>query len=248
MDTTLYVSLSHQAAMRRYMDIIANNIANMNTTAYRREQVMFQDYLMDMPGAETDAPGAREVAFVEDYGVARDATQGDFVPTGNPLDIALAGKGFLAVQRDGETEAFYTRNGRMHISPDGFLAVESGHKVLDDGGQPIAVTPQDINIEFADDGTVSSKRGVMGKLQLVAFANEQLMQKAGNSLYRSTQPPQPATGLRVQHGMLETSNVNGIIEMTDMMSVLRSYQSAARMIDRYQDLRMRGIERLGRIQ
>ena len=108
MDTTLYVSLSHQAALRRHMDLIANNIANANTTAFRREQVIFQEFLVNTKA--TANRDAREVAFVEDYGVARDNRQGALVNTGNNLDVAIIGQGFMNVEHPTTAESFYSRN------------------------------------------------------------------------------------------------------------------------------------------
>jgi flagellar basal-body rod protein FlgF len=246
MDTTLYVGLSHQAALRRNMDLIANNIANLNTTAYRREQVIFQEYLVDI--ANSASRDTREVAFVEDYGVARDLTQGPLTPTGNPLDVAIEGKGYFSVQNDDATDPFYTRNGRFVISPDGYLSLTSGHKVLDTSGQPIPIGPEDADINIAPDGTIASSQGPIAQINVVSFDDERLLQKVGDNLYSSEQGSIPADEFQLQNGMLEASNVNGISEMTQMIEVLRTYQSTSKMLDRYQDLRSRGIERLGRVQ
>ncbi|RME64378.1 MAG: flagellar basal-body rod protein FlgF [Alphaproteobacteria bacterium] len=246
MDTTLYVTLSHQMAMRRYMDLIANNVANMNTTAYRREKVMFHEYLSRMTGTEN--PAAAEVAYVQDYGVRRDFSQGPLVATSNPLDVAISGEGFFAVERAGSGRIDYTRNGHMRISSDGFLATETGEKVLDMSDNPIAIGTLDSNILIAADGTVSSRQGVLGRLKVVRFADPQSLQKVGQGLYRTDAAPLPADNYTLQRGMLEMSNVNPILEMTDMINVMRSYQSVARLTEQYQELRNQGIQQLGRVQ
>ena len=124
----------------------------------------------------------------------------------------------------------------------------SGHKVLNDQGQPISIGPEDLALRIAEDGTISSSRGNVGKIALFSFGNEGLMRKIGDGLYTSDETPLAAIGSTLQSGTLEGSNVNSIQEMTNMMSVMRSYQSTARMVDKYQDMRMRGIERLGRVQ
>lgn len=246
MDSTLHVTLSHQVAMRRYMDLIANNVANMNTTAYRREKVMFQEYLSKMSGTEN--PSAAQVAFVQDYGVRRDFTQGPLVPTSNPLDIAMSGKGFFAVEREQLGRVDYTRNGHLRISDDGFLATETGDKILNIDDQPIPIGALDANIVIAADGTTSSNRGVLGRIKVVNFEDQQALEKVGEGYYRTEAEPLPATDYTLQRGMLETSNVNPILEMTDMINVMRSYQSISRLTDRYQELRTRGIEDLGRVR
>lgn len=246
MDTTLYVSLSHQTALRRHMDLIANNIANASTTAFRREQVIFQEFLVNTKAnANRDA---REVAFVEDYGVARDNRQGALVTTGNNLDIAIIGEGFLNVEHPSTNESFYSRNGRLSVSHDGFLVLPSGHRVLNDQGQPISIGTEDLALRIAEDGTIASSQGVVGQIALFTFENEGLMRKVGDGLYTSDENPAEAANSTVQSGTLEGSNVNSIQEMTNMISVMRSYQSTSRMVDKYQDMRMRGIERLGRVQ
>lgn len=246
MDTTLYVSLSHQAALRRHMDLIANNIANANTTAFRREQIIFQEFLLNSQGGPNR--DAREVAFVEDYGVARDNRQGALVNTGNDLDIAIIGQGFLQVEHQENAELLYTRNGRLGISPDGYLVTNDGHRVLNGEGQPFTIGAQENQLSIAEDGTFSSNEGVKGRIGLFSFENEGLMRKVGDSLYRSEEPPLAEETSTIQSGTLEGSNVNSIREMTDMISIMRSYQSTAKMLDKYQDMRMRGIERLGRVQ
>ncbi|RMF12631.1 MAG: flagellar hook-basal body complex protein, partial [Alphaproteobacteria bacterium] len=106
MDTTLYVGLSHQMAMRRNMDILANNVANMNTTAFKKENVIFQEYLVEMD--DTSVPTARMVAYVHDTALIRDFSEGEFKATGNPLDFALSGKNFFRVALPDGTER-YTR-------------------------------------------------------------------------------------------------------------------------------------------
>lgn len=246
MDTTLYVTLSHQMAMRRYMDLIANNVANMNTTAYRREKVMFQEYLSQMSGTEN--PTASEVAYVQDYGVRRDFTQGPLITTSNPLDVAISGEGFFAVEREELGRIDYTRNGHMRISDDGFLASETGGKVLNIDDQPIPIGALDTNIVIAADGTVSSNRAVLGRIKVVRFEDQQALEKVGEGYYRTEADPLPAQNYTLQRGMLETSNVNPILEMTDMINVMRSYQSVSRLTERYQELRTTGIEQLGRVR
>lgn len=245
MDTTLYVALSHQAAMRRSLDLIANNIANMNTTAFRREQVMFHDYVVDLDRLENDA--LEEVAFVQDYGVARDYRQGRMITTGNPLDIAIAGRGFLEVE-DPETSAVnYTRNGSLAISNDGMLMLTTGQLVRTTGGGTIEI-PEDFGeVSIAADGTVSTNQGVAGRIAVMNFENEQLLEKIGDTLFSSEEEAIAADNVELVSGMIEGSNVKPLVEMTNMMQVMRSYQSVNTLTEKYQDMRTDSLRSLGRV-
>ena len=245
MDTTLYVGLSHQMAMRRNLDILANNIANMNTTAFKKESAIFQEYLMEMDN--TDTPAARDVAFVQDKALIRDFSEGNMRATGNPLDVAVNGKNFFRVRLPDGSE-HYTRNGHFHLGEDGTLVTSSNHPVLDSGGQPIAFTPQDTKIDIADDGTVSTKeRGIVAKLGVVTFDDLSKLEKVGESLFSSPVPASPAANYTVLQAMIEDSNVQPIIEMTNLMNIARRYQSVDQVLDQQQELESKAINRLSRV-
>ncbi|MEO0498090.1 MAG: flagellar basal-body rod protein FlgF [Pseudomonadota bacterium] len=246
MDTTLYVALSHQTAMRRSLDLIANNIANMNTTAFRREQVMFQDYVVELDRLDTD--DLKDVAFVQDYGVARDFGQGKMEPTGNPLDLAIAGRAFFEVESPADGAVNYTRNGSLKISDDGVLATNSGQIVRSVGGAPIEIAADTRIIDIAADGTVSTNNGVAGRIKLVNFENEQLLEKIGDTLFATDQPPIEPEEARIVSGMIEGSNVQPLVEMTNMMKVMRSYQSVQTMTEKYEEMRTNSMRNLGRVQ
>lgn len=245
MDTLLSVGLSHQDAMQRRMDVIANNIANASTTAYKRERVIFQDYLFTMEGK---APKAlRDVRMVLDYGVLPDMEGGALQPTGNPLDVALDGEGFMVVEND-QGDRLYTRNGKLHVSEAGELVTRDGARILGMNDQPIAINPEDVSITIADDGTIMSANGEIGQIQMVAFASYQGLERVGDSQFATNQQELPPQELRLVQGSLEGSNVNSIQQVTDMMTVLRSYQSMERSLNDYSEMRDRAIERLARVQ
>jgi flagellar basal-body rod protein FlgF len=244
MDSTLYIAMSHQAAIQRRMDVVANNIANMNTTAFQKESVMFQEYLVDLQGV--DSPVGNEVSFTRDYGVALDFRPGDLQPTNNPLDVAINGPGYFSVQTaSGET--LYTRNGHFSISETGELITSNGDLVLDNAGATIFITAQDLNIEISESGSITSNLGPIATLSLNEFADRSSLEKVGNALYRSSAAPIAPTESMVAQGMLETSNVKAVEEMTEMLQVLRSYQSIASLLDKYQNMRSRSISALGKV-
>ena len=233
-----YIVLSRQMAIQRQMDVIANNIANMNTTAYKAERVLFEEYLM-----KTD--DGTQLAYVRDFGNARNLEQGEMRNTLNPLDVAISGDGYFEVQsKDGTV---YTRNGHFRVSPDGYLVTASGQRVLDNSGKALAVDPNDPKLDIASDGTVSSSAGPIGTLAVVTFQNEQSMTPMGDGLYKTTAAPTPAANSKILQGFVENANVEPILEMTRMIEASRAYQSTQNILNRDDDIRQQAIDRLGRV-
>ncbi|MCG8506963.1 MAG: flagellar basal-body rod protein FlgF [Sphingomonadales bacterium] len=244
MDTTLYVGLSHQTAMRRKLDVVANNIANMNTTAFRKESIMFQDFVMQMQG--TANPELKDVSYVLDYGLLRHLSDGQMVATANPLDVAISGPGYFTVENE-NGDTYYTRNGHFTLSNNGYLTTSAGYYLLDENGNRIAIAAEDSNLEFAGDGSLSTRDGVLTKITVVDFPDTQNLKKIGDTLFQTDQAPTPSEGARLAQGMIEGSNVNPIHEVTEMIDVLRSYQSTERMLNNYQEMRQRAITDLGKV-
>jgi len=245
MDTLLSVGLSHQTAMLRRMDVIANNIANASTTAYKAERVTFQDHLLTMKG---DAPKPmRELNFVLDFGTRASMREGAIETTDNPLDLALDGPGFLVAQGE-NGERLYTRNGSLRINGAGELAIASGEPVLDINDRPIEIDQADVDIKIADDGTISSRAGNVGELLVVQFARPHDLERQGDSLYTTDQQEEPSLETRFVQGALESSNVNAIEQITEMINVMRSYQSMERTLNDYGEMRDRAVAQLPRLQ
>jgi len=246
MDTLNYVALSHQMALQRQLSVIANNVANMNTAAYKREEALFAAESTIMPAAPVNS--ARPVSFVLDQGMMRDTVQGDFIPTDDPLNVAINGEGYFTVMTPDGNIA-YTRNGKFRLSGDGFLVTDSGARVLDDNNQPIQFEPQETNLYIAEDGSISSNMGPHGRLGLTAFNNDLTLSKLGGTLMDGEGGrPLPADQVRLKTGVIEGSNVKPVMELANMIEVLRTYQSTTRLLERYTDIRQQGIERLGRVQ
>ncbi|WCL53035.1 flagellar hook-basal body complex protein [Gimibacter soli] len=248
MDSTLYISLSHRMALRRRMDVAAHNVANMSTTAFKKERVAFSQYLMDAPGAEAATRG--KIAYVLDHGVIRNLEIGRMVPTENPLDIYIDGKAYFSVQaQNGDT--LYTRNGRMMVDADGELALTSGEKLLDDGGATIEMPDGYTSVAIAPDGSVSTNLGPIAKLQIAAFTDEQALQRRGSSLYETNALPMPVDDMpriTLIPKAVEESNVNPIESMMEVMEVLHAYEKSAKFEKDYQDMRKDALDRLARVQ
>jgi flagellar basal-body rod protein FlgF len=244
MDNALYVGLSRQMTLRHELDIVANNIANADTTGFKVESLMVQTE-PKAPAVTLDGP--KPVKFVLDTGVARDFGQGQLRQTGAPLDLAIDGKGFFKVSTpDGER---YTRDGRFRLDDNGKVVTQAGLPILGDGGE-LTLDPTKGAVTIASDGTMSQGTERVGKVGVVSFDTLSVLEKTGDNLYRNTsnQQPQPATTAQVRQGMLEGSNVNSISEITRMLEVTRAYESMAKMMDSTADLSRRAVERMGRVQ
>jgi flagellar basal-body rod protein FlgF len=244
-DNTLYVALSHQMAMQRQLDIIANNIANANTTAFRNESVLFEEYLVNTDPATSEI--GNQIAFVQDRGVVRNLAEGEFTRTDNELDVAISGKGYFQVE-DPDGNILYTRNGHFHMDGEGQIVNTKGYPVLDAFGQALTVNLNDSTISIAGDGTITAASGRRGRLGVVKFDNEQAMQGVGDSLFKTDQTPVPSDKVKIISGMLEGSNVEPIIELTKMVDVLRSYQSTAKLMETYEDLERKSIQQVGKLE
>ena len=234
MENTLMIALSHQAALRRRMDVIANNIANMNTTGFKAEQPLFAEHVVRNRGGAT--PLGDALSFVIDRATIRDTADGGFEATGSPLDVAIHGDGFFAVETPAGEQ--YTRNGRFRVSPEGLLVTEHGHPVLGQGGEPLAIGRADGEIAISSDGVVSSTNGEIGRLRIVRFDDPQRLLMVAGGLMMADAPASEVAFPQVEQGMIENSNVEAIREMTRMIEVHRSYDRAKQLIDR-EDERIR---------
>lgn len=243
MDNTLYVSLSRQMTLRREMDIIANNIANADTTGYKFENLLVRTEPA-RPARMADGPNP--VKFVLDDGVARDFTQGSMRTTGATFDLAIEGKGFFKV--DTEAGERFTRDGRFTLSPEGKLTTQEGDAVQGEAGD-IILDPAKGQVAIAQDGTVSQAGEKVGKVGVFLFDDRSALAKDRGNLFQNTSNAEPTadTASRVRQGMLEGSNVNPILQITRMIEVSRAYESVVKTMENTADLSRRAVERLGRV-
>lgn len=240
MENTLLIGLTRQITLRRDMAITANNLANMNTVGFKAESPLFEEYLM--PGARENAPDKR-LSFVIDQGLHRNMAAGEFRTTGNQLDFAISGDGFFKLQTPEGMR--YTRNGHFQLDNTGRLVNDQGHPVLDDGGAPIFFDAEETNIEVAADGTISTELGERGRLGLVAFENPRAMTKTGGNLFETDQAEIQAPDADLMQGALEGANVKAVQEMTNMIDVMRSYTSAAKLVETASEMKRRAVQELG---
>jgi len=244
---SLWVAKTGLEAQQTRMTVISQNLANVNTTGYKRARAMFEDLLYQnvvqaggLTSQQSEAPtglnlgtGVRVVATDKQF------TQGNVVTTENAFDIAIQGRGFFEIRLPDGTQA-YTRDGTFQLDADGQLVTSSGYTL-----EPaITIPPGTQTVTIGSDGVVSvslagqSDSVQIGTLQLVDFVNPAGLQPRGENLYVETVasgPPQPGTpglnglGLLVQ-GALETSNVNVVEELVSMIETQRAYEMASRAI------------------
>lgn len=215
MDNPIYVTLGRLTALQRQMDVVANNIANVSTTGFKREGTLFGQVVEHLP-AEGD-----RLSMGSDPATFTDLTPGVAAQTGDPLSVAILSDGMLSVERNGET--VYTRDGRFAVSPDGELVqLATGNRVLDAGGAPIQIPPDATAIGIARDGTVSAGGLQLGRLGLFALEAPRL-ERVGDGLFRAENPPQVEEPQFAQ-GFREQSNVNPVTELVHLIEIQRAYE------------------------
>jgi flagellar basal-body rod protein FlgF len=252
MENALLIGLSRQMALQRELDVVANNIANLNTTGFKTDGNVFREYLMPVARSDQFVGADRRMSFVLDRATWHNLGQGPIQQTGNPLDVAIDGDAFLVVQTpQGER---YTKNGALQLNAQGELVTGDGYRVLGDNG-PIALQQGDRNIAISREGTITVKEGnsvaesQRGKLRLVGFAQAERLEKAGTSLFAAPAglAPQPVPTAGVAQGFIEKSNVSAVTEMTRMIEVTRTYTAVAGMLQSQHELRRTAIERLAEV-
>lgn len=242
MQNAILIGVSRQTALARELDVIANNVANINTNGFKARQARFQEYVMPKASAEAFPRADRKLSYVVDSGTPLDLSNGTIERTGNPLDVAVSGNAFIAVQTAAGER--YTRNGALQVDGQGRLVTSDGHAVMGDNG-PISFSPQETGAAVGADGTVSTNQGQRGKIRLVRFADAKSLENAGGNLFSSTAAPQPAGPLaRLETGAIERSNVKPVLEMSRLIDVNRTYTMVSGMVQRLDDLKRSAIQRL----
>jgi len=237
MESSSNIVLSRQTALKREMTAVANNIANLNTTGFKAELMMYDQ--VKVPGSNGES-----LSYVIDRGSVRDMRPGTVSLTGNPFDLAITGDGYFSI--DNGTETVFTRNGAFMVDKDGKLSTKNGDTVLDDGNNPILVQPGSNSLQIAEDGTIASDGEILGKLQIVSFDSEMLMKSIGDGLLKTDQEPQLAEAARITQGALEGSNVQSMMEMTKLIEIHRSYERMANFIKNEDERQRDLIRRIGR--
>lgn len=240
MENPGYIALSKQTTLQRQMSVIANNLANMNTSGFKAERMVFREYISKP--SETE-----QLSFVQDFGLARDFTEGTATLTGNPLDLSISGPGYFSL--DTKNGDRYTRHGRFQLNETGQLITGQGDVVLSNNGAPITIPPGSGSLTISADGSITGANGQLGRIGLVEFENERNLKRSENNLYEAKdERPRPAEKSSMLQGNLEGSNVQPILEMTRMIEVHRSYRSTQNFIKTEHDKILKAINIIGRTQ
>ncbi len=236
MDAAGYTTLTRQSGLMREMQVVANNIANLSTTGFRREGVVFEEYIAkfgDGPSLSMANGDARVV----------DLSQGGISQTGAVFDLAIQGEGFFQIQTPSGPQL--TRAGSFTPSPTGELLSADGYGLLDEGGAPVVIPAGAASVSISKDGTMSADGTAVGKIGLWAPSDPLSLQHQAGTMF-SASALEPVEGGQMLQGFLEDSNVNPVSEIARMIEVQRAYELGASFLDQ-EDKRMRGvIETLGR--
>jgi flagellar basal-body rod protein FlgF/flagellar basal-body rod protein FlgG len=225
-----YAACAGLQAQSQALELVANNLANISTTGYRAQQALFRSLLPDSVANSADPLNRAVNDFSMLGGSQTDLSAGTLERTGNSLDLAIEGTGFFAIKAKAGT--LYTRNGNFQVSPKGQLTTAAGDLVLGEQG-PIAVPTGQISI--SPDGTLSSDGAVVEKLRVVEFAPGTAPVAAGKSYYSA-----PQTNVRlagdsyVRQGMLESSNVNSVSAVVQLIAIQRRAEMLERAMSAFQ--------------
>lgn len=240
MENSLYIGLSKQVALRSDMNIIANNVANVNTPGFRGQNMIFSEFVEDPRYMEED------ISMVMDYGQYQMTDPGSLKETGAPLDIALVGNGFLGIQTPEGIQ--YTRAGNLTMDAEGVVRNARGLPVADQGGGDIVIPTNAKEIRIDQKGVISTDQGQVGQLLVSEFNNYQRLNPQGNGLYATDEPPLENEKTVIKQGYVEGSNVQAVVEMTRMIDVLREYQMVQNIMQSEHERLRSSAQRLGRTQ
>lgn len=230
MDAAGYATLNRQSGLMREMGVVANNIANSSTTGFRREGVVFSEFVAAMD----EGPS---LSMAHASGRHVDLSQSTISQTGGQFDLAIQGEGFFLVQTpQGER---LTRAGSFVPSPEGELMTPDGFRLLDAGGAPVFVPPQARGIAIAEDGTLSADGQPVAQIGLWQPTDPLTLRHQSGTLFSSGEV-EPAEGAKMLQGMLEDSNVEPVSEIARMIEVQRAYELGQKFLDA-EDERVRGV-------
>ena len=221
MSNSIYTTLARQDGLLKEMQVVANNIANTNTSGYKTERAIFAEYVM-ATGQDTPSLSMGGLA-----GHSFDLTQGTVKFTGGQFDLAIQGEGFFALETDNGQRL--TRAGAFQISADGELVTGDGAKVLSEGSFPIQIPPEAENVTIAGDGTISSAGQIIGQVGI--FTPTGQLQRETDTRFVADGGVQPVEGAAVLQGALEASNVSPVLEMARMIEVHRAYEAGQTLME-----------------
>ncbi|GJL78849.1 MAG: flagellar basal-body rod protein FlgF [Nitrospinaceae bacterium] len=259
----IYIAASGAFKQERKLDVIANNLANLGNSGFKRDGLAFREMIppfnsnaqltAGLNPAQGSFPSDIRVSYVGVNDLYTDTSNGTLRPTGNALDVGLDGDGFFVV--DTPQGQRYTRNGNFKLSPDGSLVTQEGHQVIGNDNLPIKIDlTAGGRISIDASGGISLGDGLqnipVGNFKLVNFEDPTKLKKQGDGLLKlegAGAGEKPPGNLRVQQGFLEASNVNAIEEMTNMIVTLRAFEAYQKVIQSIDQADDQAVNTIGRV-
>lgn len=235
MNKAIYIALSGAVLRQMHMDIISQNLANADTIGYKRDKISFSDYLLpqDLIAEETDLKVMTfHTPLISDF------SSGNLIKTGNPLDIAIDGQGFIALEGNR-----FTRRGDLKKDKDGYLITHDGIKIL--GGKGPIRLP-DGRVEITSSGAISVNGVEADVIKIVDFKQINNLLKVGNSAFFTNEEGMKAKA-EIKQGYLETSNVSVISEMVRMIQTMREYETFQKAIQTFDEAAGKINNEMGRL-
>jgi flagellar basal-body rod protein FlgF len=242
MDQVSVTAASGLQSRMEALDMVANNLANTTTGGFKLDREFYS--LFTAAEDEGDEKSTKLPLIQKQW---TDFSQGVLAPTGNPLDLALSGKGFFAV--NGPNGPLYTRNGSFQLSPTGQLTTSEGYPVRDINGQPIQTSAQD-PLEITPDGSITQNGQGIGQLQVVNFKDSSVLQKMGNSYFLPSDPkalPAAATDTTVLQGKTENSNVAPAESAVRLVGLMRQFEMLQKAITITSDMNKQVLTEVAKV-
>jgi flagellar basal body rod protein FlgG len=244
MDPLAIAAVSGLRSRIQSLDLLANNLANTGTSGYKGDQEFYSLFNSEQASGADGGPGATLSVIQRQW---TDFSQGTFQQTGNSLDVALAGKGFFVVT--GPNGPLYTRNGSLQVLPSGELAVAGKYALQDSAGNAIHVTSGK-PIQISGDGTVQQDGSTLGQIKVVNLPATDSLQKVGDACFQDTDSnnrPVVATGVEVQQGKIEQSNVPVAGSAMRLVGVMRQFEMLQKAIAIGNEMDTKAIQEVARV-
>jgi flagellar basal-body rod protein FlgF len=244
MDALTIAATSGLQSRMESLDLLANNLANSATSGYKSDQEFYGLFSAGVASGAGDDPATTMPVIQRQW---TDFSQGTLQVTGNAMDVAINGRGFLVVNSPGGP--LYTRNGSLQVLASGQLATADGYALKTASGDPIQASSSK-PIEISTDGTVTQEGQALGQLQVVNFASTQSLTKMGNTCFRNTDPkniPTAATDVEIQQGKVEGSNVPVAQAAMRLVGVMRQFEMLQKAIGVSSDMDTKSIQEVARV-